>query len=320
MRVVFAGTPEAALPSLRALLASDHEVLSVLTRPDAPTGRGRVLRPSPVREVATAAGVPVLTPARATDPALREQLAELAPEACPVVAYGALLRPPLLEIPVHGWINLHFSLLPAWRGAAPVQHAVLAGEEVTGASTFVIEEGLDTGPVLGTLTETIRATDTSGDLLGRLAAAGADLLVATLDALETGTAHPVPQGTDGISHAPKLLVEDARVRWDRPAYAVDRQVRAATPAPGPWTTWRDERLKLGRVDLASGETAEGPGAAGLVPGEVRASKRAVLVGTGSGAIRLREVQPQGKSMTDAAAWARGVRPAAGERLGEGLRD
>jgi methionyl-tRNA formyltransferase len=245
MRVLFAGTPSPAVPSLEALLASSrHEVVAVLTRPDAPTGRGRRMEQSPVRKVAEEHGVEVLTPRRPRDPEFLERLAELAPDVCPVVAYGGLIPPAALEIPRHGWVNLHFSLLPAWRGAAPVQRALLAGDEITGACTFQLEAGLDTGPVYGTITEEIRRTDTSGDLLERLAIDGARLLVATLDGIEDGTLHAVPQPVDGVSLAPKISVEDARVDWKTPAQHIDRQVRACTPAPGAWTTFGGERVKL----------------------------------------------------------------------------
>jgi methionyl-tRNA formyltransferase len=206
-------------------------------------------------------------------------------------------------------VNLHFSLLPAWRGAAPVQQAILAGDDMTGASTFRLEEGLDTGPTYGVMTETIRPTDTAGDLLQRLSTAGAGLLVATLDGLQSGTLQAVPQPCEGISHAPKITVEDARVRWDRPALAVDRQVRGCTPAPGAWSTFRGERLKL----LPVAPVGDGPAAA---PGEIVADRRSVHVGTATGAVRLGTVQPHGRKPMDAADWARGVRPAQGEKLGD----
>ncbi len=311
MRVVFAGTPEVAVPSLERLLASGHEVVGCLTRPDATAGRGRRTRPSPVRLHAERAAVPVLTPVRLRDEGVREQLEAWEPDVCAVVAYGALVPPELLALPPQGWVNLHFSLLPAWRGAAPVQHAVMAGDDVTGAVTFVLEEGLDTGPVLGRLTETVRPRDTSGDLLGRLAGSGADLLVATLDAMEAGTLVPEPQSADGVSLAPKIDVEDARVDWSRPAFAVDRLVRGTTPAPGAWTTWRGDRLKLGPVE----PVPEQEGAGRIAPGEVRAGRREVLVGTGTTPVRLGEVQPRGRRAMPAADWARGVRPEPGEVLG-----
>lgn len=317
MKVVFAGTPEVARPSLEALLASGHEVVGVLTRPDARAGRGRRRRPSPVREAAEAAGVPVAAPRSLRDPEARAQLEAWAPDVCAVVAYGGLVPGDLLDLPEHGWVNLHFSLLPAWRGAAPVQHAIMAGEEITGAVTFLLEEGLDTGPVLGRLTESVRPRDTSGELLTRLADAGSHLLVATLDGLERGELVPVPQPADGVSLAPKLEVEHARVDWSRPAFAVDRLVRGCTPAPGAWTTWRGERLRLQPVEVVEVGAPGSPDAsldAPLGPGELRAGRREVLVGTGSGPIRLGLVQPQGKNPMPAADWARGVRPENGERF------
>jgi methionyl-tRNA formyltransferase len=309
MRLLFAGTPEVALPSLDALLDSPHEVVAVLTRPDAPAGRGRRLTPSPVRVRAEEAGVPVLTPTTLRDPDVVARIAALDADLAPVVAYGALLPRDVLDVPRHGWVNLHFSLLPAWRGAAPVQHAVLHGDEVTGASTFRIEEGLDTGPVYGTLTETVRARDTSGDLLDRLAHAGATLLRATVDGIADGTLVPVPQDVDGVSHAPRLTVEDARVRWEHPALAVDRRVRACTPAPGPWTTLPDgTRLKLGPVRLRADLEA-------LPPGAIRAGRDGVVVGTGTQPVQLGEVAPAGKRMMPAADWARGARLPEDARLG-----
>ena len=315
MRLVLAGTPEVALPSLDALAASSHEVVAVVTRPDALAGRGRLLVPSPVRLRAEELGMPVLTPPSPRDSAFQEQLRDLAPDACPVVAYGALLPRSALEIPVHGWVNLHFSLLPAWRGAAPVQRAIMAGDEVTGACTFLIEEGLDTGPVFGVMTETIRPTDTSGDLLGRLATAGAALLVATMDGIQSGRLAAKPQVSEGVSLSPKLTVDEARVDWTRPAPAVDRLVRGCTPSPGAWTTFRGERLKVlpvTAIPVGDEATEAKPG-----PGEVVVTKRAVLVGTGSGPVRLGLVQAFGRKPMAAADWARGVRISPGEQVGDG---
>jgi methionyl-tRNA formyltransferase len=308
MRLVFAGTPEVALPALEALIGSRHEVAAVVTRPDAPAGRGRKLVSSPVAQLAEQAGIEVLRPARPREPEFLARLAEIAPDCCPVVAYGALLPRAALEVPRIGWVNLHFSLLPAWRGAAPVQHAVLAGDEVTGASTFLIEEGLDSGPVYGTVTEQVRFDDTSGDLLERLSRSGAHLLAATMDGIESGQLEPRPQPADGISVAPKISVEDARVDWKAPALRVDRLVRGCTPAPGAWTVFRGERLKLGPVRLAVGRSELGPG-------EVAVAKNTVRVGTGSHEVELGEVQPQGKKRMQAGDWARGSRLEPGERLG-----
>ncbi|MFG3699309.1 methionyl-tRNA formyltransferase [Micromonospora sp. NPDC047620] len=307
MRVIFAGTPAVAVPALAAVAASRHELVAVVTRPDAPAGRGRGLSRSPVGAWADEHGIEVLTPARPREPEFLDRLRELAPDCVPVVAYGALVPPAALEIPRHGWINLHFSLLPAWRGAAPVQHAVLHGDELTGASVFQLEEGLDTGPVYGTLTDEIRPADTSGDLLERLAHSGAGLLVAVLDAIADGTARAEPQPADGVSLAPKLTVEDARVRWSDPAFAVDRRIRACTPAPGPWTTFRGERVKLGTV----APVADGPE---LKPGELLVEKSRVLAGTATVPVRLGEVRAAGKRAMAATDWARGARVAAGEEL------
>jgi methionyl-tRNA formyltransferase len=322
VRVVFAGTPDVAVLSLDALSSSSHDVVAVVTRPDAPSGRGRSLVASPVKERALALGLEVLTPGRAGDPQFQARLRELAPDVVPMVAYGALIPLSTLTIPAQGWINLHFSLLPAWRGAAPVQHAIMAGDEVTGATTFLVERGLDTGPTLGVMTEAIRPDDTSGDLLGRLARAGAGLLVATLDALEAGELHAVAQPAEGVSLAPKISVQDARVCWGTPALAVDRHIRGCTPSPGAWTTFRGERLKIHPVTRATDApvidtdevlTHEATPVA-LAPGEVAATKRAVRVGTASGAVLLGAVQPQGKKPMDAADWARGVRIEPGEKF------
>ncbi|MGA5196832.1 methionyl-tRNA formyltransferase [Streptomyces exfoliatus] len=309
MKLVFAGTPEVAVPALDALLASGrHEVAAVVTRPDAPAGRGRRLVASPVAQRAEEAGIEVLKPARPRDEDFLARLREIAPDCCPVVAYGALLPKVALDIPARGWVNLHFSLLPAWRGAAPVQHSLMAGDQVTGASTFLIEEGLDSGPVYGVVTEDVRPTDTSGDLLTRLAFAGAGLLAATMDGIEDGTLQAVPQPVEGITLAPKIQVEDAHVDFAAPALRVDRVVRGCTPAPGAWTVFRGERLKLIQVTPLPDRTD-------LAPGELAVGKNNVYAGTGSYAVELLWVQPQGKKPMKAADWARGVRIAPGERLG-----
>ncbi|MEU6210581.1 methionyl-tRNA formyltransferase [Streptomyces sp. JL4002] len=309
MKLVFAGTPEVAVPALDALIASGrHEVAAVVTRPDAPAGRGRRLVASPVAQRAEEAGIEVLKPVRPRDPEFQARLREIDPDCCPVVAYGALLPKSALDIPRRGWVNLHFSLLPAWRGAAPVQHSIMAGDQVTGASTFLIEEGLDSGPVYGILTEEIRPADTSGDLLTRLAFAGAGLLAATMDGIEDGTLRAVEQPADGVSLAPKITVEDARIDWTAPAMRADRVVRGCTPAPGAWTVFRGERLKV--ISLAPV-----PDRTDLEPGLLAPAKNTVHVGTGSHAVELLWVQPQGKKPMRAADWARGVRIAPGERLG-----
>jgi methionyl-tRNA formyltransferase len=308
MRLVFAGTPAVAVPALDAIATSRHELSAVVTRPDAPAGRGRRLVRSPVGAWADERGIEVLTPARPREPAFLERLRVLAPDCVPVVAYGALVPPAALEIPKHGWVNLHFSLLPAWRGAAPVQHAILRGDEITGASVFRLEEGLDTGPIFGTLAESIAPADTAGDLLDRLAVAGARLLVQVLDVIEDGTARAMPQPAGGVSLAPKVTVADAEVRWTEPAIAVDRRIRACTPAPGAWTTFRGERLKLGPV-LVIGD-GDRP-----APGEVRVERSRVLVGTATDPVALGQVAAAGRKPMPASDWARGVRPASGERFG-----
>jgi methionyl-tRNA formyltransferase len=303
MRIVFAGTPEVALHSLRAIADSPHDLVGVVTRPDAPSGRGRRSAASPVAEAAEELGVPVLKPGHPRDVDFQDRLRALAPDACPVVAYGALLPQSALDIPRYGWVNLHFSLLPAWRGAAPVQRAIWAGDDVTGATTFRIVQELDAGPTYGVMTETIRPRDTAGDLLARLAEGGAGLLVATLDGIAEGSLEERPQPPDDVSLAPKISVDDARVDWTQPAAAIDRQVRACTPAPGSWTTYAGERVKLGPLAPADGQ---------LPPGEVVAGKKVVVVGTGTVALRLGDVQPVGKRPMPAADWARGLRLGGGE--------
>ncbi|MEZ0382185.1 methionyl-tRNA formyltransferase [Mycobacterium sp. pW045] len=302
MRIVFAGTPDTALPSLQRLIDSPrHEVAAVLTRPDAASGRRGRPQPSPVARLALDHDIPVLRPAKPNSPEFVAELADLAPECCPVVAYGALLREELLSVPVHGWVNLHFSLLPAWRGASPVQAAIAAGDEVTGATTFRIEPDLDSGPVYGVATETIRPGDTAGELLGRLAVSGAELLAATLDGIADGALTPVPQSPDGVSYAAKISVEDARVRWELPAAAIDRRIRSVTPNPGAWTMIGDLRIKLGPISI----TDEAPKT--LAPGDIHVDRRSVWVGTGSTPVRLGQIQPPGKKFMDAADWARGAR-------------
>lgn len=314
MRLVFAGTPEPAVPALRALADSDHEVVAVVTRPDAQAGRGRKVVESPVAQVAQELGIPVLKPVSAKDPEFHEQLRALEPDACPVVAYGALIPPEALEIPTHGWINLHFSLLPAWRGAAPVQHAIIAGDEITGASTFRIEEGLDTGPVFGVVTQSISSTDTAGTLLATLADSGSTLLVKTMDGLADGSLVPVPQPADGVSLAPKINPADAQVAFADPAIAVDRRIRGCSPFPGAWSTLDGKRVKVGPVSLADPSQLEQLGVGQLVPGELHPTKKTVFVGTGNGVIALDKVKPEGKGEMLAADWARGQRIEAGVRF------
>ena len=307
MRIIFAGTPDPSVVALEKLLASSHEVVAVITRPDAKRGRGRTLHPSPVKAVAQEHGIEVLTPTTLRPDsedgqALRARLRELEPEAIPVVAYGNLVTKDLLDLPQHGWVNLHFSLLPAWRGAAPVQAAIAAGDEVTGASTFRIEEGLDTGPVLGTVTEEIKPTDTADDLLTRLAYSGGDLLVATMDGMANGELEARPQQGEA-TYAPKIASAQAQVEWSQPAFAIDRHIRAYTPGPGAWTMWEGSRVKIGPVSQLEG-AASVPEQ--LEPGQLHIAKNAVYVGTSTQPVGLGKIQPPGKKMMNAADWARGL--------------
>ncbi|WP_434442662.1 methionyl-tRNA formyltransferase [Lentzea sp. E54] len=307
MRLVFAGTPEVALPSLRAFIdSSRHDVVAVVTRPDAPSGRGRRLERSPVAALADEHGIEVLTPAKAGDPEFLDRLRALEPDLCPVVAYGNLLPQRTLDVPRFGWVNLHFSVLPAWRGAAPVQASVRNGDDITGASTFRIVKELDAGPVFGVVTEKVRDRDTSGDLLTRLSVSGAGLLLSTVDGIEDGTLRAVDQPADGVTYAAKITVDDARLDFTTPAVAVDRLARAVTPEPGAWAEFRGERLKLGPVNPVDDVT--------LPAGEVLVERKRVLVGTATTAVALGEVQAQGKKRMAATDWARGVRVEAGERI------
>ncbi|GAA1729051.1 methionyl-tRNA formyltransferase [Aeromicrobium alkaliterrae] len=303
MRIVFAGTPETAVPSLEALIASRHEVVAVVTRPDARAGRGRTLSASPVAEVAERHGIEVLKPATPSDPDFLDRLREIAPDCCPIVAYGALIRRAALDIPELGWVNLHFSVLPAWRGAAPVQRSIMAGDEVTGASVFSLTEGLDEGPVLGVITELVKPEDTAGTLLERLSVEGARLLVDALDHIEDGDIGVQQQDEELVSLAPKLTTEDARIAWNRPAFAIDRHVRGCTPAPGAWTELGDLRVKIEPLTIADESTLE--------PGQVSFGKKEVRVGTATTDVVLGTVRPHGKKPMDAADWGRGLSDPAG---------
>lgn len=314
MRIVFAGTPEPAVVALEKLIDSPHEVAAVITRTDARRGRGRTVHPSPVKALAEKHGIEVLTPTTLKPgtedgDALRARLADIAPEAIPVVAYGNLITEDLLSLPTHGWVNLHFSLLPAWRGAAPVQAAIAAGDTRTGATTFRIDQGLDTGDILATIDEDIQDTDTADDLLTRLAYAGGDLLVRTMDGLEDGSIAPQPQVGEA-SYAHKISTDDARIDWTASAEAVDRHIRAHTPGPGAWTLLGQSRLKLGPVEPVPPteleDRTEHSALSALQPGEVHVAKKEVMVGTGSSPVRLGKIQPPGKKMMNAADWGRGL--------------
>ncbi|WP_425308995.1 methionyl-tRNA formyltransferase [Ammonicoccus fulvus] len=307
MRLVFAGTPEVALPALDALAESDHELVAVVTRPDAAVGRSKKLIPTPVAQRAEELGIEVLRPGHPRDPEFVARLTELAPDCCPVVAYGAILPAHVLEIPTHGWVNLHFSLLPRWRGAAPVQRAIMAGDAETGACVFDIVPELDAGDVYAELRTPIEPTDTAGDLLDRLAQSGGALLARVMDDLEAGTAVGTPQPEDGVTIAPKLTVAEAEVDWSADDAEIDRRIRGCTPAPGAWTTFRGERFKI--------HAAHPVGGARLDPGAIATSKQWLQVGTGSRPLELDLVQPFGKKAMRAADWARGVTFEAGERFG-----
>jgi methionyl-tRNA formyltransferase len=297
VRVLFAGTPAVAVPSLNALVEAGLDVVAVLTRPDAPIGRKRVLTPSPVAARAAELGIEVIHASRIDAEAIG-RISAVNPDVAAIVAYGGLVPPPALRIPRHGWVNLHFSLLPSWRGAAPVQRAVMAGDDVTGAVTFLLEEGLDTGPVFGTLTETVGPDDTAGELLERLSRSGAVLLAQTLSAIDAGKAAALPQ-TGEVSHAAKLTLDDGRLDWKHPALAIGRQARGVTPEPGAWTVLDGQRIKLEPVRLR-------PDVSGLAPGSLCVQGKSVLVGTGSHGVELTRIQPAGKKMMAAADWARGM--------------
>lgn len=296
MRILFAGTPEAARPTLHKLINSEHQVVAVVTRPDAPTGRGRTMAPSIVAQVASDAGLSVFKAASLNDAALIKQISDLQPDLAVIVAYGALIKEPLLN--AFPWVNLHFSLLPSYRGAAPVQHAILAGEEITGVSAFILDNGLDTGPLLGQMTERIRPNDTSGTLLQRLSEGGADLMMALLTQWEEITAQPQPD--DGVSFAPKIDVGMARIDWGRSGELIDRHIRAMTPSPGAWTTIHNERLEILEASLADDSIAAG---------QVKISKHEILIGSSTRAVRLLKVKPAGRREMAAIDWARGQREA-----------
>ena len=292
MRIAFAGTPDVAIPSLRALLAAGHDVAAVITRPDAPAGRGRALTPSPIATFAVEHNIPVLKPTKLVDVA--DELAALNVECIPVVAYGGLVPAAMLDIPTYGWINLHFSLLPAWRGAAPVQRALMAGETRTGATVFRLVEALDAGPVFGSIERAITPTDTATSLLAALADDGAALLVHTVNTIADAT--PTPQPSTGVSYAPKLSKDDARIVWTVPADRVGCQIRGC--APGAWTTIAGDRIGIGPVRLREDIT--------LPAGALQFDDN-VFIGTGTHAVQLDQVKPAGKDWMPASAWARGLR-------------
>ena len=300
LRLVFAGSPDAAVPSLRALAESAHDVVTVITREDSPQGRRAVLTPTPVAVEADRLGVPVIRANRLAGEAT-ETVQALAPDLGVIVAYGGLVREPLLSTPRLGWINLHFSLLPRWRGAAPVQRAIMAGDDITGASVFQLVPELDAGDVFGRVTEPIGRHQTAGSLLDSLAESGASLLVRVVDALADGTARAVPQDGD-VTLAPKLGLADGEVDWTLPAEAVSAQVRGVTPEPGAYTTIDDARLKILDATIARDVPR-------LPAGQFDMVGRRVVVGTATEPIELVTVHPAGRRAMDAASWWRG-RPSA----------
>jgi methionyl-tRNA formyltransferase len=296
LRIVFAGSPAAAVPSLRALAASDHEIVAVVTREDAPLGRKRVLTPTPVADAAEALGIPVLKANRIGP--LEARIAALRPDLGVIVAYGGLIREPLLSTPRLGWINLHFSLLPRWRGAAPVQRAVIAGDTETGAAVFQLVAELDAGPVFATLTQPVGRNQTAGHLLEVLAERGARLVATVVDDLDAGTVRAVPQVGE-VTLAPKLELDDGRLDWSRPAAELDARIRGTTPEPGAFALIDDaDRLKVRDAAIAHGD-------APLAPGEFDLRAGRLLVGTGTDPLHLVTVQPAGKRAMAAADWWRG---------------
>jgi methionyl-tRNA formyltransferase len=297
MKLIFAGTPEVAVPSLLALAATDHTISTVITRADAPLGRKRVLTPSPVAAAAASLGFPVLKTNRLDD-AATEEIAALRPDVGVIVAYGGIVREPLLSVPRLGWINLHFSLLPRWRGASPVQRAVIAGDELSGAAVFQLVRELDAGAVFGQISQPIGAHTTSGQLLETLSQSGAELLARVVAALADGTADAVEQSGE-VTLAPKLTIDDARVDWNQPAEVVYNRVRGVTPEPGAFTTVDGARFKLLEVTPVSDGLA-------LPAGMICERDKKVLVGTGSEPLELRFVQPAGKTVMTAADWWRGI--------------
>lgn len=313
MRIVFAGSPESALPVLTHLVASPHEVLAVLSRPDAPRGRGRKVAASPVAACAAQNLLPLYQPPKLKQNAeAQSYLRRLEPDLGVVVAYGALLPPEILEIPRYGWINVHFSLLPRWRGAAPVQRALQAGDTTTGITIFRLEEALDTGPVYATRTFEIPPTCTAGQMLDILAQASVDPLDEALDIIERGI-KPTAQSNTGVTYAKPLNTSEGEVDWNQPAAEIVNHVRGFTPAPGAWTIFEETRLKLGVPQL---ETETELPAVNLSPGELFTTRHQVWVGTGTVPLCLGTVGPAGRKHMTAEAWARGVTLESGMRLGE----
>lgn len=297
MRLVFAGTPAAAVPTLRQLVP-EHEVLAVITRPDAPLGRKRVLTPSPVAQAAEELGLPIIRAARLDDRAT-EQIAALHPQLGVIVAYGGLVREPLLSVPERGWINLHFSLLPQWRGAAPVQRALIAGDAVLGASVFQLVPELDAGDVFAAREVDVQPDATADAALEVLAEDGAALTAEVVTGIEAGIAVARPQVGEA-THAPKLTIDDGLLDWSQPGEAVYARFRGVTPEPGAHTTIGDLRVKILAATLATDGTQ-------LKPGAISATKQAVRIGTATAPLEATRVQPAGKAAMNAVDWWRGLR-------------
>lgn len=302
MKLVFAGTPDVAVPSLHALSGTEHDIVTVITRADAPLGRKRTLSPSPVANAAAAHGYPVLKTNRFDDEST-SQIAALEPDLGVIVAYGGIVREPLLSVPRLGWINLHFSVLPAWRGASPVQRAVIAGDARIGAAVFQLVPELDAGAVFGSFSEPLPAHATSGMLLETLSHSGAELLLTVIDQLAAGTAEATEQvGT--VTLAPKLSIEDARINWSQPAASVYNLIRGVTPEPGAFTMVEEARLKiLEAAPLGRGTDDTVPT---LRPGHIVLHEKSVLIGTQTEPLELVRVQPAGKKAMTALDWWRGV--------------
>ncbi|KFI94474.1 methionyl-tRNA formyltransferase [Bifidobacterium stellenboschense] len=321
LKLLFAGTPDVAVPSLKAFAADPRfEVAAVLTRPDAPTGRGRKLKPSPVKAAALELGIPVID-AKPRDPGFLDTLKSLDVDIAAVIAYGNILPADVLDAVPLGWYNLHFSNLPAWRGAAPVQRAIWAGDATTGADVFKVGVGLDDGPVIATMSVELTGRETSGELLDRLAEEGAPMYVDALARVGEGTAVYTPQPADGFTYAHKITVEDARIDFTKPLEEIDRQIRACTPHPGAWCALHAGgdagdaeplTLHILRAQPADPQNPNTP--TSLEPGELKTGKRNVWVGTGTTPLELTEVKVQGKKAMRAADWARGARLASGARL------
>ncbi len=297
MKILFAGTPAAAIPTLDSLSRSLENVVGVLTRPPARQGRKSMLVPSEVSKRASDLGISLVETSKPSDAV--DELSSFSPDLGVVVAYGALLKPDVLALPKHGWINLHFSALPRWRGAAPVQHTIWNRDEFAATSVFQLEEGLDTGPVYSTWKVPLAGDETSGDLLERLAVLGARQVLEVVDLIAKGVT-PTPQSDEGVTYAGRISREDAFIDFQGTAEAVSAHIRAVSPTPGAWTLFQGKPLKLGPVRIAS-EPFTG------APGTIGASKKDVVVACVGGAVRLGEVAPAGKRMMNAADWWRGTR-------------